>query len=83
MAKRLKVVRRSDLKRVVVVGSTAQEKGVAYPTDSRLLEVVCQKVGEAATQEGVSLRQRLRADGPEAGDPSVTLRVCEAAQTDA
>ena len=37
-AKRLKAVRLSDLKRVVV-DCTVQEKDVAFPTDSRLLEV--------------------------------------------
>ena len=62
-AKRLKAVRRSDLKRVVV-DSTVQEKDVAYPTDSRLLEVARQKVVEAAKHEAIPLRQSYARVGP-------------------
>jgi IS5 family transposase len=62
-AKRLKAVRRSDLKRVVV-DSTIQEKDVAFPTDSRLLEVARQKVVEAARHEGIPLRQSYARVGP-------------------
>lgn len=54
-AKRLKAVRRSDLTRVVV-GSTVQEKDVAFPTDSRPLEV--------ARHERIPLRQSYARVGP-------------------
>ena len=37
--------------------STVQEKYVAYLTDSRLLEVTCNKLVKAAAWEGIFLRQ--------------------------
>lgn len=55
-AKQLKAVKRPDLKRIIV-DTTVQEKNVAYPTDSRLLEVARQKLVEAARAEGITLRQ--------------------------
>jgi len=48
-----------------VVDSTVQEKDVAFPTDSRLLEVARQKVVEAARQEAIPLRQSYARVGPE------------------
>ena len=50
--------RRSGLKRVVV-DSMVQEKDVAFPTDSRPLEVARQKEVEAARQKDTPLRQTM------------------------
>jgi len=63
-AKRLKAVRRSDLKRVVV-DSTVQEKDVAFPTGSRLIEIARQKLVEAANREAIPLRQSYARIGPQ------------------
>lgn len=62
-AKQLKAIRRADLKRIIV-DSTVQEKNVAYPTDSRLLEVARGKLVEAARAEHVVLRQSYARTGP-------------------
>lgn len=61
--KNLKAVRRADLKRIVV-DSTVQEKDVAYPTDSRLLEVDREKLVEVTAEEGIRLRQSYARVGP-------------------
>jgi len=62
-AQKMKAVNRSDLKRVVV-DSTVQEKNVAHPTDSRLLEVARCKLVEAAQEENIALRQSYRRVAP-------------------
>ena len=41
----------------VIVDSTVQEKAVALPTDSRLLEVVRHKLVKAAKTIGIELKQ--------------------------
>ena len=40
-----------------IVDTTLQEKAIARPTDSRLLEIARQKFVKLAQQEGVTLRQ--------------------------
>lgn len=62
-AKQLKAVKKPDLKRIIV-DTTVQEKNVAYPTDSRLLEVAREKLVEAAREEGIVLRQSYARVGP-------------------
>lgn len=62
-ARDMKAVNRSDLKRVVV-DSTVQEKNVAHPTDSRLLEVSRRKLVDAARTEHIDLRQSYHRVGP-------------------
>src|SRR5699024_4188835 len=62
-AQQMKAVKRSDLKRVAV-DTTVQEKDVAYPTDSRLLETARTKLVEAAREEGIDLRQSYQRIGP-------------------
>lgn len=62
-AKSMKAVGRGDLKRIVV-DTTVQEKNVAFPTDSRLLEVARAKLVQAAGREGIALRQTYRRVAP-------------------
>lgn len=63
-AKDLKAIRPRHLERVIV-DTTVQEKAVAHPTDSRLLEICRQKLVEAADQHGIHLRQSYARKGPE------------------
>lgn len=63
-AKQLKAVKPSDLKRIIV-DTTVQEKAIAYPTDSRLLEVARKKLVEGARQQGIVLRQSYARKGPQ------------------
>jgi len=63
-AKDLKAIRPRHLERVIV-DTTVQEKAVAHPTDSRLLEVCRQKLVDAADHHGIHLRQSYARKGPE------------------
>jgi IS5 family transposase len=47
----------------VVVDSTVQEKAVAHPTDSRLLETASAKLVDAAKQAGIELKQTFAKEG--------------------
>ena len=47
----------------VVVGSTVQEKAVAPPTDSRLLETARSKLVQAAQSAGIELKQTFAKEG--------------------
>jgi IS5 family transposase len=47
----------------VIVDSTVQEKAVAHPTDSRLLEKAREKLVEVAKDEGVPLKQTFAKEG--------------------
>lgn len=49
-------VKKTDLERVIV-DSTVQEKAIAHPTDSRLLDVARRKVVSLAKRAGVALKQ--------------------------
>ncbi len=62
-AKGLKAVRSADLEQIII-DSTVQEKNVAYPTDSRLLEIARHKLVKAAKAEGITLRQSYARIGP-------------------
>jgi len=55
-AKTLKAIRPREL-RVVSIDTTVQEKNIAHPTDSRLLEVARAKLAERAAEAGIKLRQ--------------------------
>jgi len=57
-----KAVRPSEFERVIV-DSTVQEKAVAHPVDSRLLEIARAKVVQAAKQVGVTLKQTFVKEG--------------------
>ncbi len=58
----MKAVTPADLE-VVVVDTTVQEKAVAYPTDSRLLEVARAKIALLARRAGVELKQTYAKEG--------------------
>ena len=48
---------------MIIVDTTVQEKAIAHPTDSRLLEVARHKVASAANRCGIALKQTFaRAD---------------------
>lgn len=48
-------VKKAELERVIV-DSTVQEKAIAHPTDSRLLEVAREKIARLAKREGIRLK---------------------------
>ncbi len=52
----LKLIAKKELTRVIV-DSTVQEKAVAHPTDSKLLETARSKVVELAKANGIELKQ--------------------------
>ena len=57
-----KAVRPEEFERVIV-DTTVQEKAIAYPTDSRLLEIARHKVVLAAKCAGISLKQTFVHEG--------------------
>jgi IS5 family transposase len=58
----LKLIDRGQLSNVIV-DSTVQPKAVAYPTDSRMLETVREKLVELAREQGVTLKQTYAKEG--------------------
>lgn len=58
----LKLIAKKELSRVIV-DSTVQEKAVAHPTDSKLLETARAKVVEAAKVNGIELKQTYAREG--------------------
>ena len=48
----------------VIVDSTVQEKAIAHPTDSKLLERVRQHLVKLAAEAGLALRQNYNREGP-------------------
>ncbi|MCE2661029.1 MAG: IS5 family transposase [Rubrivivax sp.] len=59
-----KVIKPQELERVIV-DSTVQEKAIAHPTDSRLLEIARHKVVGAAKRMGLQLKQTFVHEGKE------------------
>lgn len=57
-----KAVRPSEFERVIV-DSTVQEKAIAHPVDSRLLEIARHKVVKAAKGVGIVLKQTFQKEG--------------------
>ena len=57
-----KAVRPADFERIIV-DTTVQEKAVAHPVDSRLLEIARGKVVQAAKLVGIALKQTLAREG--------------------
>ena len=57
-------VKPKDLERVIV-DSTVQEKAIAHPVDSRLLEIARHKVVSAAKRAGIQLKQTFAKEGKE------------------
>ncbi len=48
----------------MIVDTTVQEKAIAYPIDSRLLEVARKKLVLLARRHGIALRQSYARQGP-------------------
>ena len=59
-----KAVRPAEFERVIV-DSTVQEKAIAHPVDSRLLEIARAKVVQAAQFAGITLKQTFVKEGKE------------------
>ena len=57
-----KAVRPAEFERVIV-DTTVQEKAIAHPVDSRLLEIARAKVVQAAKQVGLTLKQTFVKEG--------------------
>ena len=55
-------VKKSEFERVIV-DTTVQEKAIAHPTDSRLLEVAREKVARLAKRAGIQLKQTHEREG--------------------
>ena len=60
----IKAVKPAELERVIV-DSTVQEKAIAHPVDSRLLEIARHKVVSAARRAGITLNQTYAREGKE------------------
>jgi len=58
----IQAVEPKDLERVIV-DTTVQEKAIAHPVDSRLLEIARHKVVSAAKRVGISLKQTYAKEG--------------------
>jgi IS5 family transposase len=58
----LKLIAKQELTRVIV-DSTVQEKAIAYPTDSKLLETARAKVVQEAQANGIELKQTYAKEG--------------------
>jgi IS5 family transposase len=58
----MKLIAKSELSRVIV-DSTVQQKAIAHPTDSRLLEVAREKLVQAAKDAGIALKQTFVKEG--------------------
>ena len=57
-------VKPAELERVIV-DTTVQEKAIAHPVDSRLLEIARHKVASAARRAGIVLKQTFAKEGKE------------------
>ncbi len=57
-----KAIRPSEFERIII-DSTVQEKAIAHPVDSRLLEIARAKVVHAAKQAGIALKQTFVKEG--------------------
>jgi IS5 family transposase len=60
----IRAVKPAELERVIV-DSTVQEKAIAHPVDSRLLEIARHKVVSAARRAGIALKQTYAREGKE------------------
>ena len=65
VAKASGTIRRASLSSIVV-DTTVQQKAIAYPTDSRLLNRARAQLAEAAQAQGIELRQSYARVGPQA-----------------
>ena len=58
------VVKKAEFE-MIIVDTTVQEKAIAHPTDSRLLEIARHKVASAAKRCGIALKQTFAKEGRE------------------
>jgi transposase, IS5 family len=58
----IKAVKPTEFERIIV-DTTVQEKAIAYPVDSRLLEIARYKVVQAAKHAGIALKQTYAKEG--------------------
>ena len=58
----IKAVKHQELERVIV-DTTVQEKAIAHPVDSRLLEIARHKVVSAARRAGIACKQTYAKEG--------------------
>jgi IS5 family transposase len=58
----MKAIKPAEFERVIV-DSTVQEKAIAHPTDSRLLEVAREKIARLAQRAGLRLKQTHQREG--------------------
>lgn len=56
------VVKKSEFE-MIIVDTTVQEKAIAHPTDSRLLEVARHKIASAAKRAGIAVKQTFAKEG--------------------
>lgn len=61
-AESMGAVKKVEFERVIV-DSTVQEKAIAHPTDSRLLEVAREKIARLAKRAGIALKQTHEREG--------------------
>lgn len=66
VAVELKLIKPQELSRVIV-DSTVQEKAIAHPTDSRLLETARTRLVAAAKDVGIELKQTFAKEGKDLG----------------
>ena len=62
VARRSKLLKRNDLKRVIV-DTTVQEKNISYPTDSKLINKARENLVKEARREEILLRQSYKFKG--------------------
>ena len=62
MAVNVGAVRKAEFERLIV-DTTVQEKAIAHPVDSRLLEIARHKVATAAKDSGIAPKQTFAAEG--------------------
>ena len=55
-------IKKSEFERIIV-DTTVQEKAIAHPTDSRLLEVAREKIARLAKRAGIALKQTHQREG--------------------
>ena len=63
-AVKIKAVKPAEFKRIIV-DTTVQEKAIAHPVDSRLLEIARYKVVSAAKRAGIAFKQTFAKEGHE------------------
>jgi IS5 family transposase len=76
-AAQMKALKPVEFERVIV-DTTVQEKAMAYPTDSRLLEVARSKLVRLAQRSGLALKQNLRARRQTTTPTRQWLHACQA-----